>query len=376
MAVINSVRLLGTSSNLFFPTDDYIQRIVRSHFDPELGTPYWIRRDSRLRSDALHQVKSFVAFKRIVGFKDDGERTQFEHDTRFLPLEDFIPLSVLRSRRFIWASQTGGTTGAPKHGNWDSVYWRDILAFSDEFLDLYLVPRYVNWLFIGPMGPHTTGRLVVSLAEHRGGRCFSIDLDPRIVKIFGAEQNYEARDRYLQHIWDQVESIIRYQRISVVFSTSRLLEMLPEYLDPKLFESVGTFIHAGTSISSESYRALRVDVFRWATIFGLYGTSTTGISYQKPLEDSGDSYVIYIPSAPYVVLDVVDDDGQVVPFGQEGHVVVYRLTEDSIIPGFWERDRAIRIKPYGVLGERFPWTWIGDPFSPEFTVEGKVEGVY
>jgi thienamycin biosynthesis protein ThnN len=34
------------------------------------------------------------------------------------------------------------------------------------------------------------------------------------------------------------------------------------------------------------------------------------------------------------------------------------------------------VRPYGRVAEEFPWPWIGDPYSPEFTELGRVEGVY
>ena len=76
------------------------------------------------------------------------------------------------------------------------------------------------------------------------------------------------------------------------------------------------------------------------------------------------------------MLDVVDTDGRPVAESVEGQVRVFRLTEDSLIPGFHERDRAVLTAPYGRVAERYPWPWISDPYSPEFTVDGRVEGVY
>jgi thienamycin biosynthesis protein ThnN len=217
---------------------------------------------------------------------------------------------------------------------------------------------------------------VVSIAQTRGGRCFSIDLDPRIVKIFGAEGNTDAYTRYLKHIWDQVGGIIRYQKVEVMFCTSRLLEMLPEYLNPGLFASVRAIVHAGTAMGSQTNRILHEEVFPGVTIVGMYGTSTTGISYQKLAEGEDENRLIYVPSSPFILLEIVDDQGDVVPYGEEGHVSTYRLTVDSLIPGFWERDRAVRVHPYGRTANIYPWDWIGDPYSPEFATNGAVEGVY
>jgi thienamycin biosynthesis protein ThnN len=364
------------TSVLSTATDEHVCHVVRTHLEATSGTPYWMERDRALGTRAYETVKSFVDFERFVGFRDGADQARFEQATRFLPLERFVPASVLADGREIWASQTGGTTGPPKHGTWDSRYWATVLAFSDEFLDLHGVPRDANWLFVGPMGPHTTGRLVVAIAHNRGGRCFSIDLDPRIVKIFGEEQHVEAYDRYVQHIWDQVDAIARYQDVEVLFCTSRLLELLPEYVDVEIFGRLRAVVHAGTTMEPATERFVREQLFPGRPVVGMYGTSTTGISYQKPPEDEDAGRVVYIPSSPYVVLDIVDHDGRPVAYGVEGQVRVFRLTEDSLIPGFHERDRAVRTAPYGCVADRYPWSWISDPYSPEFTVEGRVEGVY
>lgn len=357
-------------------TDDDARRVTRLHLRPEQGSPYWLERDLRLGAGAYEQVDGWDAAQALLALRDPADQDDFEDATRRRPLEDFVPRPVLDSGEPLWAAQTGGTTGLPKHGTWGAAYWREILEFSDEFLDLHGVPRGENWLFIGPMGPHTTGRLVVAYAERRGGRCLSVDLDPRIVKVFGAEGMAAAYDRYVKHIWDQAEAVIRHQRVGVLFCTSRLLEMLPEYLDPKLFQGVRAVVHAGTTMEPETQRILRTEVFPGVPVVGFYGTSTTGISFQKPMEDADDDHVVYVPSSPFIRLDVIDDRGNDVPYGTDGRVRVWRLTDDQLLPGFWERDRGIRVEPYGAVADRYPWPWLGDPYSPEFTVEGKVEGVY
>jgi thienamycin biosynthesis protein ThnN len=364
------------SSALCSPTPEYVEHITRIHLDPDSGTPYWIERDQQLSAQALARVKTFDDFKRLIGFRDAQDQSRFEHGTRYLPLETFIPKSVVAKGHWIWASQTGGTTGAPKHGTWGSAYWDEVLKFSDEFLDLHMVPRNCNWLFLGPSGPHTTGRLVIAIAEHRGGRCFSIDLDPRIVKVFGSEGMHDAYERYIRHIWSQADPIMRHQDIGVVFCTSRLLEMLPEYSDLQQFRRSKAIVHAGTTMDRDTNRLLKEEFFPGIPIVGIYGTSTTGISFQKVSEPEDEYRVVYIPSSPNIVMEVVDDTGHLVAYEDEGHVSTYRLTEDSLIPGFWERDRALRIRPYGQQAALYPWDWIAEVYSPEFTVEGKVEGVY
>jgi thienamycin biosynthesis protein ThnN len=356
---------------------DYIKHILDLHFHPEYGTPYWLARQKSLPYKDVKAVRDWESFKKIVGFQDQRDQTKFEHDTRVLPLQNFIPKSVLEDRtRSIWASQTGGTTGIPKHGAWDSEYWKNVLEFSDWFLDLHGVPREANWLFMGPMGPHTTGRLIVSIAENRGGQCFSIDLDPRFVKIAVNEKLDQSLERYIQHIWEQTENILRYQNIDVIFATSRLLEMAPEYIDLSLFTGLKGIIHAGTPLDLQSNELLQSQVFPGVPLVGMYGTSTTGISYQSTSLPGQPYRIVYVPSRPYIILDVVDDKGVTVAYEEEGILATYRLTEDYLIPGFWERDKGMRVKPAGELADLFPWDWVGEIYSYYTRADKKLDGVY
>lgn len=366
------------STTLLRPvTDDDVVRCVRAHFHPKTGAPYWLERDRMLGTNAYEAVTGLEDARRFVGLRDEADQASYEEATRRRPVEDFVPESVRLGRDRLWVSETGGTTGLPKHGTWTGRYWDSTLSFSNQMLDLHGIPREENWLYVGPMGPHTTGRLVVSIAEYRGGSCFTIDLDPRIVKIFGEEGLQHAYDRYVQHIWDQVAAVLGSQRISVLFCTSRLLEMLPSQTDlAKLRGMLRGVVHAGTTMTPESNELLHESIFPGVPIVGMYGTSTTAISYQKPFESDDGYRVIYIPSSPHVLLEVIDEHGNEVNFGTEGQVRVWRFTDDQLIPGFVERDRAVRIAPYGTAAVDYPWPWIGDPYSPEFATLGKVEGVY
>ena len=365
-----------TSTALSEVTDELVRHVVQLHLDPTDGSRYWIQRDRRLGIHALHRVHDWADAQRFLAFRDSDDQLRFEEASRRTPVEEFVPRSVRRSPGFLWTAQTGGTTGMFKHGTWGQRYWQHIMEFSDEFLDLHGVPRNRNWLFAGPTGPHTTGRLVVAIAERRGGMCFCIDLDPRIVKIYTAEGMTQAADRYVRHIFDQIRAVLMSQTVEVLFCTSRLLEMLPQYLDVRLLNGVRAVLHAGTTMPRDSQQFLTEQLFPGVPVFGMYGTSTTGICYQKPLESVDAHRVVYIPSRPYVVLEVTDEAGTPVPYGAQGRIRVWRLTDDALLPGFAERDRARRVEPYGAVAERYPWPWIGDPYSPEFTEGGQVEGVY
>jgi thienamycin biosynthesis protein ThnN len=358
------------------PVDSaYLSDIVGLHLDRERGSPYWLRRAEEL-GVRVNDARSFDTFKHLFAFRNRDEQARYEADLRELPIEEFIPRAALREARWLWASETGGTTGVAKRGTWGDRYWDHILAFSDELLDLHGVPRGESWLFIGPTGPHTTGRLVVSIAENRRGRAFCIDMDPRIVRIYLQEGENDAAERYVRHIWEQVEPIIKHQNVGVMFCTATLLEVLPRYLRVAHLRKIKAVVHAGLSMSRDTHRHLREELFAGKPVVGIYGTSVSGISYQKPYEPADDHRIIYIPSQPYIVLEVINEAGDLVRYGEEGDVRCFRFTEDQLIPGFIERDRATRVQPFGGAKDRCPWDWLGDPHSPNAISGHEVFGVY
>jgi thienamycin biosynthesis protein ThnN len=361
---------------MIMQTTAYLTEMLGLHFAPQNGSPYWLERAAELGLKWPDDLGSLQAFKQRFAFCSRSEQQPYEEDLRKLPVEKFIPRSTLQNAKWLWASETGGTTGIAKRGTWGDRYWQDILDFSDEFLDLHKVPRERNWLFIGPTGPHTTGRLLISIVENRGGRIFCIDMDPRIVRIYLQENNTTGVERYIRHIWEQVEPILRYQDIGVMFCTASLLEMLPRYLDINYLEKIQAVVHAGLAMSRDTHQYLREELFPGRPVAGIYGTSVSGISFQKPYEPEDNHRVIYIPSSPFIHLDVIDDNGQEVGYDDIGNLRCFRFTEDQLIPGFIERDLANRIRPFGQYAQTYSWDWIGDPHSPAAFSGQPMEGVY
>ena len=356
--------------------DAYLKEIIGIHFDQNTGSVYWLEEEQKKKINTKEYINDFAGFKNIYAFSSKKEMVSYEEALRRRPLEDFIPSGISKKAEWIWASETGGTTGIAKRGTWGSAYWQNILDFSNEFLDLHSVPKNENWLFIGPTGPHTTGRLMVSIAENRGGMIYCIDMDPRIVRLYIQEGDDKAVNRYIKHIWEQVKPIIECQNIGVMFCTASLLELMPQYIDMKYLKNIKAVAHAGLAMSRDTHKYLREDLFPGKPVVGIYGSSVSGISYQKPYEKEDDYRIVYIPCQPYVILEVIDEYGKVVGYDEKGDIRCFRFTEDSIIPGFIERDQALRIKPYGKFADQYDWDWIADPHSPESISGQKMEGVY
>jgi len=124
------------------------------------------RADRRWEQCLMRKWRTSRTFGRPVGFQTTTS-TKIESDTRYKRLEQFIAECIACDRQNL-ASQTGGTTGAPKHGNWTANIGRRFS--SSQIVWTCRVPRSV----IAVHGPfrHIHGRLMVYITEHRGGRLF------------------------------------------------------------------------------------------------------------------------------------------------------------------------------------------------------------
>ena len=70
-------------------------------------------------------------------------------------------------------------------------------------------PSGADWISIGPTGPRRLRLAVEHLAQHRGGICFMVDLDPRWVIKLLKMGKMDAVDRYKQHVIDQSLTLLR-----------------------------------------------------------------------------------------------------------------------------------------------------------------------
>src|ERR1043165_7863574 len=78
---------------------------------------------------------------------------------------------------------------------------------------------------LGPSGPRRLRLSVEHLAQHRGGICFCVDLDPRWVIKLIKKGWHEHLQAYKDHVIDQAVTILRAGHdIRCMFATPKLLE--------------------------------------------------------------------------------------------------------------------------------------------------------
>ena len=174
-------------------------------------------------------------------------------------------------------------------------------------------PMGSNWLMVGPSGPRRLRLAVEHLAQHRGGICFMVDLDPRwVIKLIkkGWSEHLQA---YKDHVIDQAVTILHAGHdIKCLFTTPKLLEALALRL-----ESMGTSIRkvgitgifsGGTEFTPQWNRFAHEELLDGAYMTPTYGNTLMGLAASAPSGPHNNYKITYYAPQPRAVLEVVDLD--------------------------------------------------------------------
>ncbi len=203
--------------------DEHTLKTVHWHFSEETGSPFWLEKRAELKFDPLKDIKCFDDLKKFPLFEDDWLRGG--------PVRRWVPKGHAGKPTYVF--ETGGTTGIPKSRVVIEDHWKDYELFSDTLPDKYF-PKGSNWLMLGPSGPRRLRLAVEHLAQHRGGICFCIDLDPRWVIKLIKKGWMEHLEEYKKHCIDQAVTVLTAGHdIKCMFATPKLLESLGEALEEK-----------------------------------------------------------------------------------------------------------------------------------------------
>lgn len=344
--------------------DQHVRNMVRHHFSPETGTPYWIDWAAEHRIDPISTVHSFIdLLQTFPNFNDDA--------LRYTPIERWVPRAF--AQRPFKIFETGGTTGMPKQRlSWDD-HLHDYTEFANRLDDQHFPPG-AAWLMAGPTGPRRLRLTIEHVANLRGGPCYFLDLDPRWVKRLIAGKRFDEANAYKNHVLDQACEILKNRRITCLFTTPKLLEGLGERLSLPDAGIKGVFC-GGTSMTPQEVRFLVEEVLEnRARLVATYGNTLMGLAVSRPLAPEDKFSLTYYAPQPRAVLRIVQTDQTDKPVGyaQYGRVELTTLTPEFFMPRFLERDEAIRRPPAG----GYAWDGVGD-VRPLGSMSGKiVEGVY
>jgi phenylacetate-coenzyme A ligase PaaK-like adenylate-forming protein len=343
--------------------DAHVREIVAWHFDPDKGSPFWLEKAKELKFDPRKDVKCFADLRKFPLFEDDWLRGG--------PVQRWVPRGLAAKPVFVF--ETGGTTGTPKTRIACDDFRTDYELFSETLPDEHF-PRGGNWLMLGPSGPRRLRLGVEHLAQHRGGICFCVDLDPRwVIKLIKARQ-MDQMEAYKRHVIDQALTLLKaHPDIRCLFITPKLLEALAEKISLEKAGIRGIFC-GGTEMTPQFHRWVREEVLGDVFFAPTYGNTLMGLAVHKPFDPADNYAIIYYPPMPRAVLEVVDPDEpmRLVGYGKTGRVRLTTLTREFFMPRFLERDEAERQPPC----DAYPWDGVRNvrPFSRlQATV---TEGVY
>jgi hypothetical protein len=327
--------------------DAWVREVIAWHFHPTTGTPFWLDFAARAGWDPRREIGGFDDLALFGLFEDEWLRGG--------PVQRWVPKGL--AGRPVYVFETGGTTGIPKSRIAIDDFRTDYELFSKTLPDEYF-PRGSNWLMLGPSGPRRLRLAVEHLAQHRGGICFCVDLDPRwVIKLIKKGWG-EHLTAYKDHVIDQAVTILDAGHdIRCMFATPKLLEALALRLD-----SMGTSIRkkgvtgifsGGTEFTPQWNRFAHEELLDGAYMTPTYGNTLMGLAASAPSGPENNYKISYYAPQPRAVIQVVDfdDPSKVVDYGATGRVKLTTLTKEFFVPGFLERDEGEREAPF----ERYPW---------------------
>ncbi len=327
--------------------DEQVRQIIEWHFNPETGSSFWLEWANNAGWDPRREVQGFDDLVKFGHFEDDWLRGG--------PVRRWVPKAY--QDRPIFVFETGGTTGTPKTRVSIDDFRIDYEMFSETLPEEHF-PMGANWLMLGPSGPRRLRLAVEHLAQHRGGICFCVDLDPRWVIKLIKKGWHDHLMAYQQHVLDQAVSILRAGHdIRCMFTTPKLLEALANRLEDEgsniRQEGITGIFSGGTEFTPQWNRFAHEELLDGVYMTPTYGNTLMGLAASKPFDPADNYKITYHAPQPRAALQVVDPDdaSKQVGYGETGRVMLTTLTKETFVPRFLERDEGEREPPC----EAYPW---------------------
>jgi phenylacetate-coenzyme A ligase PaaK-like adenylate-forming protein len=343
--------------------DAHVREIVQWHFNPETGCPFWLEFAGKLDFDPRKEIGGYDDLKILGHFQDEWLRGG--------PVRRWVPKAYANDPIYVF--ETGGSTGVPKSRINIRDFQIDYELFSKTLSDEGF-PFGADWLMLGPSGPRRLRLAVEHLAQHRGGICFMVDLDPRWVNKLIKNGQLQILEQYKSHVIDQALTILRaHDNIQCLFTTPKLLEALCEKISLPKMGIKGIFC-GGTEMTPQFHRFAREELVPGIEFVPTYGNTLMGLACHKPFDPADNYAIIYYPPSPRAVFELVNPDNpeEPVAYGETGRVMLTTLTKEFFMPRFLERDEGECAEPI----ELYPWDGVRNVRLFSQLQESVVVGVY
>lgn len=355
--------------------DAHVREVVEWHFNPQTGAPFWVDAVAgtnpvlKFGFDPRKEVKCFDDLKKFPLFEDEWLRCG--------PVRRWQPKALWNKPTYVF--ETGGTTGFPKSRVVVEDHWIDYELFSASLPDKYF-PKNANWLMLGPSGPRRLRLAVEHLCQFRGGICFCVDLDPRWVVKLIKKGWMEHLKAYQEHVIDQTMTILKAGHdIKCAFMTPKLLDALAGRLEKEgtTFEKIGlTGIFCGGTEMTSQWIRFAMEEYLGPNVYiaPTYGNTLMGLAASDQPKPEENYKICYYAPQPRAVIELVDfnDANKLVGYGEDGRVKLTTLTKELFVPGFLERDEAVREKP----SAKYPWDGVSGVKPYRAFASTTVVGVY
>ncbi|NBU77017.1 MAG: hypothetical protein EBS30_17675, partial [Planctomycetes bacterium] len=259
--------------------DAHVRDIVKWHFSPETGCEFWLEKAKSYSFNPITDVKGADDLHLFGTFEDDWLRGG--------PISRWVPKGF--AGKPVYVFETGGTTGLPKSRMVIDDFRIDYEMMSETLPDASF-PKGSNWLMLGPSGPRRLRLAIEHLAQHRGGVCFCVDLDPRWVVRLIKARNIEQANLYKEHAIDQALTVLAGGHdIKCMFTTPKLLASFDEALRAGRLEE--KYRSLGKKIPPGGLKSIKA-----AGIVGIFSGGTeftpqfTREAYEEML-DEGEVYM-------------------------------------------------------------------------------------
>lgn len=315
--------------------ENWLSSVIDIHFNPKDGAPYWLKKKEELKFDPKKDINSIDDLVHFPIANQD--------DLRAYPTEYFMPKHFPKSEFDI--GESSGTTGPKKRIPWHIDVTSNIIKFYDFNLDLWEIPKGINFLALGPPGLYE--KHIQSMIKNRDGLCFFIGIEPKGMKQAMTSGNFSQLMEYLKPINEEFNQIMKQQDIRAIISAPQMLKTYPKEIDTSKLEAV---LWGGVGLSPNEYGELK-DMYGKTKVTGWYGNIFWGPAFNIPGKDNN---LNYFPPFPYASFDMVDPKThKPVGYGERGQVKFSRIGKDFFWPNQLERDVATKIK--GIS----PYSWIG-----------------
>jgi hypothetical protein len=343
--------------------DTHVRDMVQWHFNPATGSPFWLEYAQKLDFDPRDKINSYDDLKYLCHFEDEWLRGG--------PVRRWIPKGLADQPVYVF--ETGGSTGVPKSRINIRDFQIDYEIFSDTLSNTGF-PHGADWLMLGPSGPRRLRLAVEHLAQHRGGICFMVDLDPRWVNKLIRAGKMRDLEEYKNHVVDQGLTILKaHENVRCVFTTPKLLEAISEKVSLAKMGISGIFC-GGTEMNAQFHRFAREELVPGIDFVPTYGNTLMGLAAFKPFDPADNYSITYYPPQPRAVIQLVNPNNpeETVGYDQTGRVMLTTLTKEFFMPRFLERDEAERARPT----QRYPWDGVENLRLFSQLQESVVVGVY